>query len=130
MPKVKVQSGKLIVCCGDDDCIEIDTSTAPPSSGGSGTAPPYEPPLSGGIALFAPSRKLERLTLTRNTTAAEYWSGVANIEKRSESYRANTELDFTVQLVLPHGSRLRLAALQALAKRLRANVEVHFAPAD
>jgi hypothetical protein len=128
MPKVKFQPGKVIVCCGDNDCVEIDTSDDHQSPGSGGAAPPYEPPLSGGVAVYvAPRMMIERLVLNRNTAANEFWSDVEKIEKRSRSDRANEDLEFTIQLVLPYGSKLRLTTLQALAKRLGANVEVHFA---
>lgn len=125
MPIVKLRGDKLIVCCGEEECIEIDTSGSQPSGSGSGNLPPYEPPFPGGTAIYEPQRTImQRLRFGRQPNPLDFWSTIDKVQDSMDSLSQGEEL--TVQLVVPHGSRLRLSALRNIAARLKAKVEVHF----
>jgi hypothetical protein len=122
-PTVKLRGDKLIVCCGDDECVVIDTSGTQ-SSGGGGNLPPYDPPFPGGTAVYEPPPRTitQRLRFGRQPNPLDFWSTIAKVEDSMESLSEGEEL--TVQLLVPHGSRLRLSALRNIAARLKADVEV------
>lgn len=124
MPTIKMRDGKLIVCCGENDCVEIDTSGSRPV-GGQGDDDPYIPPISRGAALAKPELVLGKLMVSELMKKQRFWPEVEQMQLLSKSQKKTAQRNVAV-LVVPAGSRLKLSALQNLSRRLDANLEVRF----
>lgn len=126
-PKIKIEPNRIIVCCGEHDCVEIETGNGDQAGGND----PWEPPISGGLAFYTPLRSIvETLQLQRRSSLRDFWSQFEQIEQRYRGTPPDQDLALTLRILVPPGSKLRLPAVQALSRRLGANVEVHFTAQD
>jgi hypothetical protein len=129
MPTVKIQPGKVTVCCGDHDCVEIDTSSAPQSPGDTDATPPFQPPISGGTARYT-RMSIADLQLGTEPSGESFWAKVKEIKKNRGPVTRAVDHEYVFGLTVPRGSRLNLQALQRLSEQLDANVHVTFKTRD
>lgn len=120
MPTIKVQPGKLIVCCGDE-CVEIDVPNNAGVGGGADPDPPWSAPISGGAAIVA-DQFITKRVVTGVVNRSRFWSEIEKLESRLQQEKMDTQ----VQFVIPRQSRLDLSGLQSLSERLAATIEVAF----